>query len=91
VAEKCCDAPAVRLTDTGLIAVLVNVWPTVTLVLLVVDTPLGSVIVTVNEYEPALLNVAVVLLAALFPLDEKVTPAGGVPLVAQAGRPEIRQ
>ena len=62
---------------------LVSVWPTVTLILLVVETPLESAMVTMNEYEPALVNVAVAIFAALLPLGEKVTAAGGVPVVAQ--------
>ena len=64
---------------------LVSVWLTVTLfTLLVAVSPARFVIVTWKLYVPASLKVAVVLLAALVPLSaEKVTGAGGVPVVAQ--------
>jgi hypothetical protein len=38
--------------------------------------PLESVIVAVRVYEPALENVATLLLAAFVPFSEKVTAAG---------------
>jgi hypothetical protein len=63
---------------------LVSVWFTVTLALLVVDSPPASVIVTRKLYVPAFVNRAVVNFAALLLLAEKFTAAGGVPVVDQA-------
>ena len=59
----------------------VRVWLTVTLTLLLTLYPKALVIETVRLYVPALENVATAFLAALVPLAEKVTVAGGVPMV----------
>jgi len=50
---------------------------------LVFESPAGSVIVTRELYAAALANVAVTALAALVPLAENTTAAGGAPVVAQ--------
>src|SRR5262245_34409361 len=52
-------------------------WFTVTVVAEVVVSPPASRIVTRKLYAPALVNVATVFFAALVPLTEKVTGAGG--------------
>ena len=69
--------------EVGLMPIVVSVSFTVTLTLLVAVTFPGLVIVTWKLYVPALLKVAVVFLAALVPLAEKLTAAGGVPVAAQ--------
>ena len=54
---------------------LVSVCFTVTLTVLFADSPPASTFVTLNPYEPTLLKVAIVALAALLPLAEKVGAA----------------
>jgi hypothetical protein len=61
----------------------VPVASTVTVVLLVTDKPRLSVIVTETVYVPAMLNVAVDVLASLVPFGENVTAAGTEPIVVQ--------
>src|SRR5258707_463053 len=78
VAVNSCVALEPTAADVGPTAMLVNDWFTVTLTALVVDCPPRSVIVTRKSYVPAAVNVAVVFLAALVPLAEKFTAAGGV-------------
>jgi hypothetical protein len=56
----------------GVTAMLVAVWATVTVTLLVTAVPFGSVIVTVNVYVPARVNVTEVFFAALVPFAENV-------------------
>ena len=50
-----------------------------TVLVAVVELPDESEIVTRNTYAPATANVATVLAAAVVPLAEKPTLAGGVP------------
>jgi hypothetical protein len=82
VAANCWVALCATVALVGAMAILVSVWFTVTLTLLVV-VALPSEIVTRKLYTPARVNVAVEFFAALVPLAENVTAAGGVPVVDQ--------
>jgi hypothetical protein len=72
---------------------VVKVWLTVTVTVLVAVRLPPSFTVTIHVYAPALVKVAVVVLAALVPFGLKVTAAGGLPVVAQvytrAGSPPL--
>ncbi len=83
MAVNCCEALDPSDALVGLTATVVATRLTVTLTALVVVCPPWSAIVTNKLYVPNLVNVAVVFLAALVPLAEKFTAAGGVPVVDQ--------
>src|SRR5258708_37028958 len=83
MAANCCVPLATTVALGGEITIEERVALTVAVTELVVVRPLASRIVTTKPYVPALANVAVTLLEALVPFEEKVTAAGGVPVVVQ--------
>ena len=78
VAVNCCVPFGTTEAVAGETEALVDVWLTVTVTGDVAVPPCGSLIVAVIVYDPAAVNVAVLVDAALVPLGENDTPAAGL-------------